>query len=83
MLWWTDYVFISVRFMSYFYIYCFSKIQNKKAKVNSREYLLLKEDVFMRVGVALFFPLGKKLPQIVIYLVKKMFIATKQDIFDR
>ena len=25
---------------------------------------MLKEDVFMRVGVALFFPLGKKLPQI-------------------
>ncbi|RHM88061.1 hypothetical protein DWZ35_23050 [Bacteroides caccae] len=48
------------------FFYCFSKIQNKKAKVNSREYLLLKEDVFMRVGVALFFPLGKKLPQIVL-----------------
>ena len=66
MLWWTDYVFISVRFMCYFFFYCFSKIQNKKAKVNSREYLLLKEDVFMSVGVALFFPLGKKLPQIVL-----------------
>ena len=65
-VWWTDYVFISVRFMCYFFLYCFSKIQNKKAKVNSREYLLLKEDVFMRVGVALFFPLGKKLPQIVL-----------------
>ena len=30
MLWWTDYVFISVRFMCYFFFYCFSKIQNKK-----------------------------------------------------
>ena len=32
-------------FMCYFFFYCFSKIQNKKAKVNSREYLL---DVYKR-----------------------------------
>ena len=36
----------------------------------------------MRVGVALFFPLGKKLPQIVLLFVKKMYIASNLDIFD-
>ena len=60
------YVSIFLIFIMLFITFISSKIQNKKAKVNSREYLLLKEDVFMRVGVALFFPLGKKLPQIVL-----------------